>query len=105
MDSENKVEQNIEFRKGVFVVTEEEDCPLYNVGEEMAVEYNWITMPIAKSTCLILAEDIKRIATDDIAYEQQGFGEKSLSVSNVEAAVMGRYLLNLKKKKSIQLFQ
>lgn len=68
-------EQAVEFRKGVFVITEEKNCPLYNVGEELGVEQNWINMPSMKSTCLILAKDIAKLASDDVSYEQHGVGE------------------------------
>lgn len=66
----------LEFRKGTFIITEENECPLYNVGEELTVDKNWINMPSAKATCLILAQDIAALSTEDIASDQTVLGEK-----------------------------
>lgn len=66
----------VEFRKGTFVIIEEEECPLYNVAEEIAVDQNWIYMPSSKATCLILAQDIAALSAEDIAIDQSVVGEK-----------------------------
>ena len=52
------------FRKGVFIITEEIECPLYNVGEEIGVEENWVNLPALKPTCLILAQDVARLTSE-----------------------------------------
>ncbi|RPH37954.1 MAG: Crp/Fnr family transcriptional regulator, partial [Desulfobulbaceae bacterium] len=44
----------MQFRNGVFIITEEDHCPLYNVGEELKVSEGILTLPIAKPTCLTL---------------------------------------------------
>lgn len=100
MDSENKQEKGVEFRKGIFVITDEVNCPLYNVGEELTVEQNWVTMPLAKSTCLILASDIAKLSMDDVAYEHHGIGEKNHLLLNAAAAVRAGLPLSLKRKRN-----
>lgn len=53
----------MQFRDGVFIITEEDHCPLYNVGEEMEVNDGSLTLPISKPTCLTLARDLIEIAS------------------------------------------
>ena len=60
----------MKFRNGVFVITEERHCPLYNVGEEIYVDDGVMRLPAAKSTCLTLTQDIIHLVSEDIAYEQ-----------------------------------
>lgn len=64
----------MQFRNGVFVITEEKNCPLYNAGEEMAISEGNFKLPASKPTCLILAKDVIELATEDTAFEslQQG---------------------------------
>lgn len=68
-----------EFRNGVFIITEEENCPLYNAGEEMEVKEAALKLPVSKPTCLILAKDIIELATEDVAYElvRKGIAQKT----------------------------
>lgn len=66
----------VDFKKGTFIITEENECPLYNVGEELAVDQNWINMPAAKATCLILAKDIAALTAEDIAPDQSAVSDK-----------------------------
>lgn len=60
----------MQFRNGVFIITEERHCPLYNVGEELHVDGGILRLPAAKSTCLTLTKDLIEMASEDIAYEQ-----------------------------------
>lgn len=53
----------MQFRDGVFIITEENHCPLYNAGEEMEVNEGVLTLPISKPTCLTLAKDLVEIAS------------------------------------------
>jgi len=48
----------MEFKNAIFVVKEEEGCPVYNVGEEFKVEDMGLTVPEAKPVCLKLAQTI-----------------------------------------------
>ncbi|BDD87046.1 DUF4388 domain-containing protein [Desulfofustis limnaeus] len=67
------------FRDGIFIITEENNCPLYNVGEEMEVIEGALKMPAGKTTCLVLAKDIIDLTTEDVPYEtlHQGTSEKT----------------------------
>lgn len=60
----------MQFRDGIFVITEENHCPLYNAGDEFSVEGLSLTFPASKPTCLVLAKDVITITTEDIAYEK-----------------------------------
>jgi len=66
----------MKFRNGVFVITEERHCPLYNVGEEIYVDGGVMRLPAGKSTCLTLAQDVIRLVSEDVAYEQYLQGAK-----------------------------
>jgi CRP/FNR family cyclic AMP-dependent transcriptional regulator len=66
----------MEFRNGIFIITEENHCPLYNVGEEFVVAENSLKLPSGKNTCLILARDILMIAASEgQAFERFSKGE------------------------------
>jgi CRP-like cAMP-binding protein len=67
------------FRNGVFIITEERYCPLYNAGEEIYVDGGVMRLPAGKSTCLTLAQDIIRLVAEDVAYEHflQGAKQKT----------------------------
>ncbi len=69
----------MQFRNGVFIITEEKNCPLYNVGEEMAVNEGSFKLPASKPTCLILAQDVIELVSEDVAFEslQQGANKKT----------------------------
>lgn len=69
----------MKFRNGVFVIKEEQHCPLYNVGETISVDGGVMRLPAAKSTCLILAQDIIGLVSEDVAYEHylQGTRKKN----------------------------
>jgi CRP-like cAMP-binding protein len=69
----------MQFRNGVFIITEEKHCPLYNVGEELHVDEGILKLPAAKSTCLTLTKDLIELASEDVAYERylQGSRKKS----------------------------
>ena len=69
----------MQFRNGVFIITEEKNCPLYNVGEEMAIDEGNLKLPASKPTCLILAQDIINLSSEDVAFEslQDGTSKKN----------------------------
>ena len=69
----------MKFRNGVFLITEEQHCPLYNVGEEITVDGGVMRLPAAKSTCLTLTQDIINLVSADMAFEQylQGTRKKT----------------------------
>lgn len=65
----------MQFRNGVFIVTEEDHCPLYNVREELKVSDGILTLTAGKPTCLILAHDLIALALADESYEQFSHGK------------------------------
>ncbi len=69
----------MQFRNGVFIITEERHCPLYNMGEEIYVDGGVMRLPAAKSTCLTLAQDIIKLVSEDMAYESYLQGTKKKS--------------------------
>ncbi len=48
----------MEYRDAIFVVTEEQSCPIYNVGEEFKVESQGLTVPEAKPACLLMVQAV-----------------------------------------------
>ncbi|MEN8199980.1 MAG: DUF4388 domain-containing protein [Thermodesulfobacteriota bacterium] len=69
----------MEFRNGIFIVTEERHCPLYSVGDELQLEEGVLRLPAATPTCLILASDLIGLSTGSVAYENflQGSRQKT----------------------------
>ncbi len=69
----------MQFRNGVFIITEEKYCPLYNVGEELQVDEGVLKLPAAKPTCLTLTKDLIEMACEEVVFEQylQGSRQKT----------------------------
>ncbi|BHH83257.1 DUF4388 domain-containing protein [Desulforhopalus sp. 52FAK] len=63
------------FRNGVFIITEDDHCPLYNVREELKVSDGILLLPAAKPTCLTLAKDLVDIALAESNYERYSHGK------------------------------
>lgn len=59
----------MQFRNGVFIITEEDHCPLYNVREELKVDEGVLVLTAGKPTCLTLARELIDIASADQSYE------------------------------------
>ncbi len=66
----------MEFRNAVFIITEENHCPLYNPADEFSVEGLSLTFPNGKATCLVLAKDVIDITTEDVSFEKIEKGSK-----------------------------
>ena len=64
----------MQFRNGIFIITEEDHCPLYNVREELKLSDGILTLPAGKLTCLILAKELIAIASADSSYENYSQG-------------------------------
>lgn len=62
------------FRDGVFIITEEGQCPLYNTREEFEVKEGVMRLPAGKPTCMVLAKDIVDIASAESSYERLAGG-------------------------------
>lgn len=70
----------MQFRDGVFIITEESNCPLYNVGEEFVISEISMQFPTGKPTCLVLAHDIFDIASEEnVVFEKYSKGEAKKS--------------------------
>jgi CRP/FNR family cyclic AMP-dependent transcriptional regulator len=50
----------MEYRNAIFIITEERSCPIYNVGEEFKVENDALTVPEAKSACLMMVRELMK---------------------------------------------
>ena len=59
----------MQFRNGIFIVTEEDHCPLYNVREELKVNNGILTLPAGKPTCLTLTKDLLTLVSAANSYE------------------------------------
>lgn len=57
----------------VFVVTTEQSCPYYDIGDELTVENGTISISAFKSTCLYLAEKVKAIVSAPDNFKQMAF--------------------------------
>jgi CRP-like cAMP-binding protein len=64
------------FRNGIFIITEDNHCPLYNVGEELRIHEGILTLPVAKPTCMTLANELIRIASESETFERLEDGER-----------------------------
>ncbi|MFH0784774.1 MAG: DUF4388 domain-containing protein [Pseudomonadota bacterium] len=62
------------FRNGIFIITEEDHCPLYNVREELRVSEGILTLPVGKPTCLVLARELIDLTSADNSYESYSQG-------------------------------
>lgn len=59
----------MQFRNGIFIVTEEDHCPLYNVREELKVSNGILTLPAGKPTCLTLTKELLALVSAVSSYE------------------------------------
>lgn len=64
----------MQYRNAVFIITEEDHCPLYNVREELKVSEGVLTLPAGKSACLTLTRELIEIASADTSYENFTLG-------------------------------
>lgn len=53
-----------EYKDAIFIVTEEQACPIYNVGEEFKVENLGIVVPEAKPACLMMVREVMKATGD-----------------------------------------
>lgn len=69
----------MQFRNGIFIITEEDHCPLYNVREELKLSDGILSLTAGKPTCLALAKELVEIASAGNSYENysQGMNQKA----------------------------
>lgn len=86
------------------MIAEENNCPLYNSGEEIEVSDGSLRLPPGKPTCLILAEDIIAMTTENIAYEPVHPGAKEKKRFGCSGCV-GHIKFEYKKEKDFTTLQ
>lgn len=92
------------FRNGIFIITEDNHCPLYNVGEELKIHDGVLTLPVAKPTCMILANELVRIASEDESYERLQDGERKKTKFDCGGCT-GLIRFEFKKEKGFETLQ
>ncbi|MDH3391289.1 MAG: Crp/Fnr family transcriptional regulator, partial [Desulfobulbaceae bacterium] len=60
----------MEFRNGIFIVTEEHSCPIYNVGEEFQVEELALSVSSGKPVCLKMVQELLQVSSDSPVLER-----------------------------------
>jgi CRP-like cAMP-binding protein len=66
------------FKNSIFIITDEHNCPFYNAKEEFEVSENALKIPTGKPVCLILAQDIVALTSEQAILDRQekGIGEQ-----------------------------
>jgi uncharacterized repeat protein (TIGR04076 family) len=60
----------MEYRNAIFIITEERACPIYNVGEEFKVENDALTVPEAKTACLMMVRELMKAVAEKQSMER-----------------------------------
>ncbi len=94
----------MQFRNGVFIITEEDHCPLYNVREELKVDEGVLTLTAGKPTCLTLARELIDIASADQSYETFSMGGTAKSKFECGGCI-GLIRFEYKKEKGFATLQ
>ncbi|WP_136806164.1 DUF4388 domain-containing protein [Desulfosediminicola flagellatus] len=92
------------FRNGIFIITEDNHCPLYNVGEELKIHEGILTLPVAKPTCMTLADVLVRVASEDESYEWVQDGERKKTKFDCGGCT-GLIRFEFKKEKGFETLQ
>jgi hypothetical protein len=53
----------MEYRNAVFVVTTEDACPIYNVGEELQVQDAAVSVDYEKPVCMLLVQELLKVVS------------------------------------------
>jgi len=78
VSEEVKEKKNSSEPSPIFSIVEEEECPLYRLGDEFQLSDNIFLVPHNRAPCLILVKDVKKIL-----YESEKKGEPGNSKSDV----------------------
>lgn len=70
MQMEANMKKKQGFRDAIFIVREEEACPIYNKGEEFVVENGELTLPEAKPACLKMLQEVIKAVTTGQSFER-----------------------------------
>lgn len=90
------------FRNAIFIISEERKCPLYNAREELHIHEGVLTLPPAKSTCLILAQDLIGIISREREEALEKFQQGTIKKTSFECggcSELGRIRFEYKKEK------
>lgn len=94
----------MQFRNGVFIITEEDHCPLYNVREELKVSEGVLSLTAGKPTCLTLARELIALASADHSFEN--YSEGSTTKAKFECGgCTGLIRFEYKKEKEFATLQ
>lgn len=67
----------MEYRNAIFIITEERNCPIYNVGEEFKVEQMGLTVPEGKAACLMMVRELIKAVAEKKSMERfSPFGQQ-----------------------------
>lgn len=92
------------FRNGIFIITEESHCPLYNVGEELVIQDGVLTLPAGKLTCMTLTAELIRIASEDETFERLQSGRQQKTKFDCGGCT-GLIRFEFKKEKGFETLQ
>lgn len=92
------------FRNGIFIITEDNHCPLYNVGEELRIQEGILTLTVAKPTCMTLATELIRIASENESFERLQNGERRVAKFDCGGCT-GLIRFEFKKEKGFETLQ
>ncbi len=94
------------FRNGIFIITEEDHCPLYNVREELRVSEGNLTLPAGKPTCLVLARELIALVSTDQSFESYSLSSDSSVKAKFECGgCVGLIRFEYKKEKEFATLQ
>ena len=58
------------YRDAIFIVTEENNCPIYNIGEEFKVENSGLSVPEGKPACLLMVQELMNAVAEHKSMKQ-----------------------------------
>ncbi|THB78805.1 MAG: DUF4388 domain-containing protein [Desulfobulbaceae bacterium] len=92
------------FRDAIFLVTEENACPLYNVGDELKVENFGFSISSYKPGCLYLSQEIARIVASRDSFG--GFAKLGSQKNRFDCGgCEGKIFFEFKKEKDFATLQ
>lgn len=88
------------YAEAILTIIEENNCPLYGLGDEFRLSERTLTLPVDKHTCLTLVEDMLqvRVLCEDLEreYEDQNETEHVFSCSGQGSGCTGVITVNYK---------
>jgi CRP-like cAMP-binding protein len=103
--TEQFVNKRKPYRDAIFVVTEEQACPIYNVGEEIKVENLSLVVPESKPACLMMVREVMK-ATGDKEKSFERFSQLGIQKSKFDCGgCEGLIRFEFKKEKGFATLQ